>query len=281
MTAVVTWGILRTEAVERLRRAGGPSPEADARWLVERASPDLDGAVTERALAFFEELLARREAGEPLQYVVGSWGFRTLDLFVDRRVLIPRPETELVAECAIEELRSLGGGLAVDLGTGSGAIALSIAVEVPAAEVWAVERSVGALEVARANLAGIGRPALRVRIVEGDWFGGLPEDLRGKVDVVVSNPPYVATGDELPAEVSAWEPSEALLAGVDGLDGLRRIVAEAPSWLARPGALVVECAPDQASTVAELARAAGFDEVSVRHDYTARERFVRCRITST
>jgi release factor glutamine methyltransferase len=274
----VTWSALRAEALERLRRAGVPSPEADVRWLVERAAPDPDGPVTPRSIAHFDEMLARREAGEPLQYVVGSWGFRTLDLFVDRRVLIPRPETELVAECAIDELRALGGRLAVDLGTGSGAIALSIAVEVPTAEVWAVDRSAHALEVAGANLAGVGRPARRVRLALGDWFDALPGELRGTVDVIVSNPPYVATVDPLPAEVADWEPPEALLAGADGLDDIRRIVAEAPSWLARPGSLVVECAPQQAATVAELALAAGFSEASVRHDYAARERFVRCRL---
>ncbi|MGD9797206.1 MAG: peptide chain release factor N(5)-glutamine methyltransferase [Acidimicrobiia bacterium] len=275
----VTWAGLRAEAVERLRRAGRGSPEADVRWLVERAAADPAGPVTERAAGWFEAMLARREAGEPLQYVLGSWAFRTLDLFVDPRVLIPRPETEVVAGCAIDELRSLGGTVAADLGTGSGAIALSIAVEVPTAEVWAVDRSAAALEVARANLAGVGRPARRVRIVEGDWFDGLPGELRGRLDVVVANPPYVATGDPLPDEVAGWEPSEALLAGADGLDDLRRIVADAPAWLARPGTLVVECAPHQATAVAELAGSAGFDDVDVRHDYTGRERFVRARLT--
>jgi release factor glutamine methyltransferase len=274
----LTWAGLRSEAAERLRRAGRPSPDADARWLVEQAAPDLHGPVTDRALVYFDEMVARREAGEPLQYVLGSWGFRSLDLYVDRRVLIPRPETEVVTESAIDELRALGGGVAVDLGTGSGAIALSIAVEVPTAEVWGVERSPAALAVARANLAGIGRPARRVRLVEGDWFAALPDELRGRVDVVVSNPPYVAADDDLPAEVAEWEPSEALLAGPDGLDDIRRIVADAPGWLARPGALVVECAPMQAGTVAALVEAAGFDEVAVRHDYTGRERFVRGRL---
>jgi len=273
----VTWAGLRAEAVERLRRAGRGSPEADVRWLVERAAADPAEPVTERAAGWFEAMVARREAGEPLQYVLGSWAFRTLDLFVDPRVLIPRPETEVVAGCAIDELRSLGGTVAADLGTGSGAIALSIAVEVPTAEVWAVDRSAAALEVARANLAGVGRPARRVRIVEGDWFDGLPGELRGRLDVVVANPPYVATGDPLPDEVAGWEPSEALLAGADGLDDLRRIVADAPAWLARPGTLVVECAPHQAAVVAELAGSAGFDDVDVRHDYTGRERFVRAR----
>lgn len=273
----ITWASLRAEAAERLRRTPSLSPDADARWLVERAAADPDGPVTERAIAYFDQMLARREAGEPLQYVLGSWAFRTLDLLVDRRVLIPRPETEVVVGAAIDELKALGGRVAVDLGTGCGAIALSLAVEVPSAEVWAVDRSAAALEVARANLAGIGRPARRVRLAEGDWFAALPAELRGTVDLVVANPPYVAVGDPLPSEVADWEPTEALFAGEDGLDEIRRIVAEAPSWLARPGVLVVECAPDQARVVAELALAAGFDGASVRHDYTGRERFVICR----
>lgn len=275
--AETSWSALRREAADRLRAAGVASPEAEARWLVEECAPDPDGAVTTRAIAHFDGLLARREAGEPLQYVFGHWTFRSLDLLVDRRVLIPRPETEVVAEVAIDELRRLGGGVAVDLGTGSGAIALALADEVRTAEVWAVDESADALAVARANLAGIGRAGARVRLVEGDWFGGLPADLRGRVDVIVANPPYVAEGDELPAEVADWEPASALLAGPDGLDDLRRIVAEAPAWLARPGALVVELAPAQAEAVTALARQAGFGEVRVRVDLTGRERMVVAR----
>src|SRR5688500_6955983 len=121
----------------------------------------------------------RRLAGEPLQYVLGSWGFRTLDLFVDPRVLIPRPETEVVAGLAIDALADLDRpGIAVDLGTGSGAIALSLAAEHwPHVEVWASDASADALAVARANLAALGRRGAVVRLVEGDWFGALPDDL--------------------------------------------------------------------------------------------------------
>jgi len=273
----LTWSQVRREAADRLRTAGAASPEAEARWLVEEAAADDDGPVTTRALAHVDAMLARREAGEPLQYVLGHWAFRSLDLLVDRRVLIPRPETEVVVEVAIAELRRLGGTTAVDLGTGSGAIALSLAQEVPTVEGWAVERSADALAVARANLAGIGRAGARVRLVEGDWFRALPDELRGTVDLVVANPPYVADADELPAVVRAWEPTDALLAGPDGLDDLRRIVAEAPGWLSRPGVLVVELAPDQAPVVAELARDAGFTEVRVRVDLTGRDRMVVAR----
>jgi release factor glutamine methyltransferase len=273
----LTWAQVRREAAEVLRVAGVPSPDADARWLVEEAAPDLDGPVTNRALAYFDAMLARRVQGEPLQYVLGRWGFRHLDLLVDRRVLIPRPETELVAEVAIAEARRLGATTVVDLGTGSGAIALSVAAEVPTVEVWAVERSPDALAVARANLAGIGRAGARVRLAEGDWFAPLPAELLGAVDVVVANPPYIAEGDELPAEVADWEPVTALFAGADGLDDLRWIVAEAPRWLRRPGALVVELAPAQADAVAELARLAGATEVTIRPDLAGRDRMVVAR----
>ena len=268
---------MQREAAEELRRAGVASPEAEARWLVEEAAPDLDEPVTTRALAHFDAMLARRQAGEPLQYVLGHWAFRSLDLFVDRRVLIPRPETELVAEAAIDELRRVGETVAVDLGTGSGAIALALAVEVPSARVWAVDRSADALAVARANLAGIGRAGARVTLAEGDWFAALPDELRGSVEVVVANPPYVAVGDELPREVAEWEPTSALHAGPDGLDDIRRIVADAPTWLRRPGALVVELDPRQAPTVEELARDAGFTETKVRPDLTGRLRYLVAR----
>jgi release factor glutamine methyltransferase len=276
-TGELTWAQVRREAAERLRSAGLGSPDVDARWLVEEAAPDVEGPVTTRALAHFDAMLARRAQGEPLQYVLGRWGFRHLDLLVDGRVLIPRPETELVAEAAIVEARRLGATTVVDLGTGSGAIALSVAAEVPTVEVWAVDRSADALAVARANLAGIGRAGARVRLAEGDWFTPLPAELLGAVDVVVANPPYVAEGDELPAEVAEWEPVTALFAGADGLDELRRIVAEAPRWLRRPGVLVVELAPTQADAVAGLTRAAGATDVEVRPDLAGRDRMVVAR----
>lgn len=276
--AELTWAAVRREVVERLTVVGAASPVAEAQWLVEEAAPDLDAPVTTRALAHLDAMLARRESGEPLQYVLGHWAFRTLDLLVDPRVLIPRPETEMVAGEAIDELRRLGGHRVVDLGTGSGAIALALAAEVTTAEVWAVERSADALAVARANLAGIGRAGARVRLVEGDWFAALPDELRGAVDVIVSNPPYVADDDELPSEVRDWEPISALLAGPDGLDDLCHIVAEAPAWLRRPGTLIVELAPAQGDAVCALALEAGFDEAEVRHDLTARQRFVVARL---
>jgi len=236
--------------------------------------------VATRSLAFFDAMVARRAAGEPLQYVVGSWGFRRLDLLVDRRVLIPRPETETVVEAALGELARLGGDVVVDLGTGSGAIALSMAVEARPSEVWATDSSADALAVARANLAGVGgRAATCVRLVEGNWFGALPAELRGRVDLVVSNPPYVAEPEvaDLPPEVAGHEPRAALVGGPTGLEQVARIVAEAPDWLASPGALVVELAPAQASAASALARDAGFADVDVRPDLAGRLRTLVAR----
>lgn len=252
--------------------------------MIEEAAADrwpacLDQPVSDRARPFVEDLVARRAAGEPLQYVLGHWAFRRLDLMVDRRVLIPRPETEQVVEVALREVRSLGSAPKVlDLGTGSGAIALSIATEVGDARVWATERSPAALAVARANLAGIGSlAASRVRLAEGSWFEPLPAELRGRVQLVVSNPPYVAEGEELPEVVAAWEPREALYAGPTGLEAVAEIVEQAPAWLARPGVLVVELAPHQAAAACALA-AASFDEVEVRPDLAGRDRALVARL---
>jgi release factor glutamine methyltransferase len=252
---------------------------------------NLDTAPPARAVDYVESMLARRAAGEPLQYVLGQWGFRRLDLFVDRRVLIPRPETELVAGLAVEELRRLVPGgpsatrrrmppLAADIGTGSGAIALAVADEVPRALVWATDVSADALAVARANLAGTGSMVgPRVRLLHGEWFDPLPTELRGRVDVVVSNPPYVAAGETLPAEVAAWEPAGALVSGPTGLEGIEAVVTGAAGWLARPGSLVVELAPHQAAEAAGMAWAAGFDEVTVTDDLAGRARVLVGRFT--
>ena len=274
---VPTWRDL-----QRLAQAEMGAREA---WFVlERASgydragliPRLGDPVPARTVDFVHRMLERRRTGEPLQYVLGVWSFRRLELVVDRRVLIPRPETEMVVEVALEELRRLDADhrlLAVDLGTGSGAIAISLALEVPAARVWGTDRSEEALAVARANLSGMGAAvATRVRLSAGDWFAALPPNLRGQVDLIVANPPYVGADEVLPAEVADWEPVGALVAGPTGLEAVARIVSEAPAWLRRPGALVVVIAPHQAGAAADLAEAAGFSDVDVRPDLAGRPR---------
>jgi release factor glutamine methyltransferase len=280
--AVISWRELLAEATEQLGSA------QEARWLVERASGlegaayalGLDEPVSARAMPFFEAMLDRRRGGEPLQYVLGRWGFRTLDLFVDRRVLIPRPETEVVVEVALAELaRFPKRPNVVDLGTGSGAIALSLAVEAPTARVVATDASADALDVARLNLTGIGTLAAgRVRVEQGEWFDAVPSELRGRIQLVVSNPPYVGDDEPLPADVEDWEPRTALRAGPTGLEDVERIVADAPAWLARPGALVVELAPHQAASAIARATAAGFTDVEVRPDLTGRDRVLVARI---
>ena len=285
---VVPWRRLLADAVARLREAGVDDPVQEARWLVERAtgwSPAelavrLDEPATVRGATHLHGMLERRLAGEPLQYALERWAFRSLDLYVDQRVLIPRPETEVLAEVALDECRRLSARCAVDLGTGSGALALSLAVERPGLEVWGTDASPDALAVARANLAGLGRAATRVRLVAGDWFDALPLDLAGRIDVIVSNPPYVSDAEmaDLPAEVRDWEPRRALCSGATGLEDIERVVAGAPHWLARPGSLLVELAPHQAAIARRLARAAGFATATVWPDLAGRDRIVLARL---
>jgi release factor glutamine methyltransferase len=286
----VAWSAFVAEAERRLRDAGIEAAPIEARRIVEAASGHegsefhlgMREPATTRGVAHFDHLLERRLQGEPLQYVLGAWGFRTLDLFVDRRVLIPRPETESVVDLALAEIdrcreagdRSL---TVLDLGTGSGAIALSIAAERDGVEVWATDVSADALDVARSNLAGLGRKATRVRLAQGSWFDAVPGELRGAIDVIISNPPYVAATDELPDEVSQWEPDLALVSGESGYEALDQVVAASSSWLRDRGALVVELAPSQAAAVAANALRHGFRESEVRRDLTGRDRAVIAR----
>jgi release factor glutamine methyltransferase len=297
----VTWAELRRGAEERLREAGVDDPGVEARWMLEEVS-GLDAAeqvsearapATRRATSGLAELVERRLAGEPLQYVLGSWSFRGIDLLVDRRVLIPRPETEVVAQVAIDEVAATGervgrpdawGGdlttyTVADLGTGSGALALALAFALPEAEVWATDVDDDALKVARANVAGAGTPSARVRIAAGSWFGALPEDLQGRLRLVVANPPYVAEHEvaDLPAIVADWEPRRALVSGPSGREAIDEIVRAALEWLDPSGALVVELAPHQAGPVAELAMSVGFASVEVRPDLTGRDRVLVAR----
>ena len=257
-----------------------------ARWLCEHASgcdadefsEVLDELVSERSGQQLHNMLQRFASGEPLQYVMGRWAFRQLDLLVDKRVLIPRPETELIVDIVKSYLGAKREAITlVDLGTGSGAIGLSLLHELPlgAATVWMTDESEDALHVARANAAGIGRPAIGARFAHGNWCDALPNELVGVCDVVVSNPPYIAEGDaEVEASVLQWEPSDALFAGVDGLEDIAQIVQTAPKWLTVGGMLVTEMGYTQASAIQQLFSAAGFTHVTVHQDLTGRDRFV-------
>ena len=243
--------------------------------------------VSARSVAFFDQLLARRCSGEPLQYVLGRWSFRTLELIVNPSVLIPRPETEMVAGLAIDAVREVKATsdpvgqpvTAVDLGTGSGAIALSIVTEVPGVKVWATDASAAALVTARANLAGLGREATRVNMTEGSWFEALPQELCGHIDVLVSNPPYVtpAAKETMASDVLDYEPHVALFADAEGTAHLAHLIEHAPNWLAHGGTLVLEMSPEQTDWAAAEMSRHGLVDVSIHVDFTDRPRAVRAR----
>jgi release factor glutamine methyltransferase len=214
----------------------------------------------------FQTLVARRERREPVAYVLGDWGFRRLTLRVDPRVLVPRPETEVVVERCLELIRGRPEARVLDVGTGSGAIALAIADEHPGARVTGVDASKDALAVARENLE---RTGLAVDLVRIDLFDGLPQ---GPWDLVVSNPPYVLPDEveSLPAEVREWEPRAALVA-----EGATEAIASgAQRVLAEGGALVLETADGDAPRVATLLRELGYRAVRITPDLGGRDRVV-------
>lgn len=287
LEGTVAWRELLLEAEDRLTRAGIAEPAVSARRIVEECSGAdgaelalvLDDLVTERGMASFDRRLARRLAGEPIQYVVGRWGFRSLDLFVDQRVLIPRPETEIVAGVVIDEARRVaaaGPTTVVDLGCGSGAIGLSVVAEMSNVEVWLTDVSDDALAVARSNLAGLGRRGVSTRVAQGSWFDALPADLAGSIGVIASNPPYIAEHEDLDPSVAAWEPAMALVSGATGTEALDLLVEASPAWLVDDGALVLEMSPWQTEPIAALARSR-FAEVEVFHDLQRQPRGIVAR----
>ena len=222
-------------------------------WLIAHDDRELGAAEQES----FHALCQRRLAGEPVAYLTGEKEFFGLQLQVDARVLVPRPDTETIVEWALDVLRDLRSPRVIDLGTGSGAIALAIQHARPDAQVEAVDRSADALAVASANAQRLGLP---VRLRQADWLQGA-----GRYDLVVSNPPYVVQGDPHLADL-AHEPQEALVAGADGLDDLRAIVAAAPAHLQPGGWLLLEHGWDQAEAVRALLATGGFAEPTSRCD---------------
>ncbi|MGI9606612.1 MAG: peptide chain release factor N(5)-glutamine methyltransferase [Acidimicrobiales bacterium] len=292
LEGTVRWEELLAETEGRLRAADlDGNPTLHARWIVEEIvgssathfREGLQQPATVRAVAKLDSMVQRRCGGEPIQYVLGHWAFRELDLLVDDRVLIPRPETEIVAGLVLDELDRLRPpgsgqtGTVVDLGSGSGAIGLSVASERPGTRVVLTDSSDDALAVARANLAGLGMRGASVEVHAGSWFDALPERLRGECDVVASNPPYVPAGDELPASVEAWEPASALRSGADGLDDLRKIVADARPWLGPAGAIVLEMDPRQIEPMTALLQEHGFD-TGTHPDLAGRHRAIVARL---
>jgi len=282
-----TVGEALRRSIARLATAGHPA--SDAEELLSRllgvGRGDLRGLrpanLAEDRAAALEAQLARREAGEPVQYITGRAAFRNLDLAVDPRVLIPRPETELLVEGVLEYLASRDASArlprVLDLGTGSGCIALAIAQEHARARVTATDESFGALEVARAN-AEAWSLADRITFAQGHWLDALEPDVR--FDVIVSNPPYVAIAEspELPADVRDWEPAPALFAAGRGLADLREIVDEAPRHLVAGGLLALELAEARAAEVAAwLEGARDWSAVELRADLAGRPRLLFAR----
>jgi len=270
----VTVRDLLVAATEELERAGVPSPRVDAEWLLAHAlgisRTDLyangDRAPEDRQQVF-RDLVARRATREPLAYVLGEWGFRRLSLRVDPRVLIPRPETEAVVERCLELLAGEAAPLVLDVGVGSGAIALAIADEHLGARVVATDNSPGALAVAEGNRARAGLGS-RVELVQGELFAGL----EGPFDLVVSNPPYVRPEEveSLQPEVAHFEPREALVA-----HGVTEAIAEHALPRLAPGApLVLETADGEARGVATLLTGLGYEDVRIGEDLAGRERVI-------
>lgn len=207
--------------------------------------------------AIFRDLTARRAAGEPVAYLTGRREFYGLDFHVTPEVLIPREETELLADIAQESK----AGRILDLGTGSGCLAIAVAKALPQAEVTAVDASAAALAVARENAA---RHGVKVRFLQGDWFAPLAGE---RFDLILANPPYVAAADpHLSQGDVRFEPRAALAAGPDGLDEIRRIVAQAPAHLVPGGRLWFEHGYDQGAAAAALLASAGFSGIAQRRD---------------
>ncbi len=281
-----TLGALTSEMAQLLAPAFGHEADAEARELLAalhdmpRHWPLLERGTMMSADAWARALAAasRRAHGAPLQYAAGRAAFRHLTLDVDERVLIPRPETEQLVEIVLELTRGADGGTVVDVGTGSGAIALALSSEGSFEQVIATDVSLDALDVARGNMR---RCAAALRAPVALRHGSLlaPVTERG-LRAVVSNPPYIAFDEatSLPASVRNWEPAVALYSGADGMAITKRLVREAASLLARGGVLAVEVDARRAGAAAELvASAGGYDDVRVLLDLTGRERFVVAR----
>jgi release factor glutamine methyltransferase len=262
----------------------------EARWILEDVggfSPAgllgvLRDPAPEAAVERFRGLLAARLAGQPLQHVLGHASFRSLDLLVDRRVLVPRPETELLGGLAVSYLgqrrRATGrGSLALDLGTGSGALSLSLAVECDDLEIYAVDCSPSALAVARLNRDRLGVGARAVTLLCGSWYEPLARSLEHRFDLIVANPPYLAEHEwaELPAEVREFDPAIALVAGPTGLEAIGAVLEGATRFLAPGGCLLVEIAPAQKDTVRRQAESLGLVDVGVERDLSDRPRILR------
>lgn len=274
-------------AERRLAEAGVDTPRGDAEWiaaaslrvrrslLVAHGDEPFPDGTRER----FDELVARRARREPLAYVLGTVSFRGLELEIGPGAFVPRPETEITAERAIERSRERARTHrpnVVDVGTGCGAIALSLAAAVPEARVYATEPTGAARGWALRNLA---RTGLRVTLLPGRMLDPLHPALGGCVDVVVSNPPYVENSlwDSLPEEVRRYEPREAVVGGPTGMEVILELLDDVRMWLAPGGWVVLEIDPSQAERLTKLLPAVGYEEVSAIDDLAGRPRVIEAR----
>lgn len=277
--------VIRRSA-EFLERKGVENPRLQAELLLAHALQmprmklylNFERPVSASELKLLRDWVARRGRREPLQQIVGSTSFCGFEISVNRQVLVPRPETELLAKQGWEFLNSLvAAGIeaptALDLGTGSGCLAVALAVRCPRAVVWAADASAEALAVAQANATRHG-VADRVRFVQSDLFCGLPPGQ--SFDLIVSNPPYVPTAEiaTLTPEVRDFEPRNALDGGPDGLEYFRRIAVAAPGFLRPAGRLMLECGDGQAAAVQAILERQNWVVAATRSDYTGQPRVV-------
>jgi release factor glutamine methyltransferase len=269
-------------AREYLEGRGVPSPKLDAEYLLAHVLGvprlelylDHDRELDPAEVDSLRELVRRRGKREPLAYVLGSWSFYGLELHCDARALVPRPETEILVEHCLALLQGIAAPSIVDVGTGTGAIALALAARLPEASVTAIDSSAGALALAAENAAlnGLGE---RVELLQGDLLAPVAGR---RFDLVASNPPYVAEGDHVDPEVSGYEPALAVFAGDGGRAVLERLAHDARAALLPGGRLVVELGEGQAPWLAEQLDGLGYEAVEVTRDLRAVERVVSARL---
>jgi release factor glutamine methyltransferase len=265
-------------STDALDAAGSETARLDAElllsyatgWERARIAANPEARLPVGASRGFGQMVRRRVQREPVAYIVGCKGFRRIELLVDRRVLIPRPETELLVEVALE----LGPSYVLDVGTGSGAIALAVADEIPSSHVVATDTSFDAVRVAQSNTERLGLTDRVDVVLRGrDALGGIEG---GPCDLLLANLPYVSEGDweGLEPEIRDHEPRAALVAGPTGLEAIERLIAELAAMNGRPGAIALEIGAGQADAVTELVRKAGYGEVDVRRDLAGLDRVV-------
>jgi release factor glutamine methyltransferase len=273
----LAWGAqaLREAAIENARLDADVLLRHALDMERERLYMNIEAPISAGQEAKFRQLVLRRSRREPVAYITGHKEFWSLDFVVTPAVLIPRPETELLVEVALQYVRKTGSVQIIDLGTGSGAISVCLAKEAAEAKIVAVDISPIALDVARVNAEHHGVTG-RIRFLSGDLFAPL-KPLRETFNVIVSNPPYIRTSElsTLTPEISSWEPMIALDGGAEGIDACRRIIEEGHEYLAHGGAIVLEIGADIAPAVVELfAHSGSYGPVSVYRDYAGKDRVI-------